>query len=245
MAVAALVLGAGVGARMRSPVNKHLLMLAGVPLLVHALRAFQAHPDVGVVVLVAGRERLDIYAGLARQYGLDKVAHIVAGGATRQESCYNGLHVLSAWAADDLVAVHDAARPLVSQAAISAAIGEAALHGAAVVAVPAKDTIKLATEDGFVAETLPRTRLWQVQTPQVFRLGLFRRAHEAALRDGFVGTDDTVLVERLGQRVKLAPGEYSNIKVTTAEDMVVAEALLGALAAGDVPPGRAASGGPA
>jgi 2-C-methyl-D-erythritol 4-phosphate cytidylyltransferase len=125
----------------------------------------------------------------------------------------------------DIVCVHDGARPLVTQHVITESVRQAALHGAAIVAVPVKDTIKLSTESGFVQETLQRDLLWHVQTPQAFCTEVLRRAQSAA-QGVFVGTDDSVLVERMGLPVKIVRGDYSNIKITTADDLVVAEYLL-------------------
>ncbi len=146
---------------------------------------------------------------------------IVAGGETRQASAANGL----AAAADcDIVLMHDGARPLVSQRVIIESAQQAAEHGAAIVAVPAKDTIKLGTAESFVAETLPRQLLWQVQTPQAFRAEILRRAQQEA--GDLVATDDAALVERLGLPVKIVAGDYSNIKITTADDLAIAEYLF-------------------
>ena len=222
MRVTALIVAAGIGSRMGGPVNKHLLLLAGRPVLAHTLAAFQTCPVIDDIVLVAGQDRLDVYQALADQYGISKLRRIVAGGETRQESSANGLAALGA---ADIVCVHDGARPLVTQRVIVESVEQAIVHGAAIVAVPAKDTIKVSGETGFVQETLPRERLWQVQTPQVFRTELLRQA-QAAARGVFVGTDDSVLVERLGLPVKIVQGDYSNIKITTVDDLVVAEYLL-------------------
>jgi 2-C-methyl-D-erythritol 4-phosphate cytidylyltransferase len=222
MRVSGIIVAAGSGSRMGGAVNKHLLPLAGRPVVAHALAAFQACWIIDDVILVGGQERLDVYQGIVDQYGLTKVRAIVQGGETRQESCAKGLNEVTD---ADIVCVHDGARPLVTERMIVESAQQAAEHGAALVAVPVKDTIKHATDDGFVRETLPRERLWQVQTPQAFRPEILRRAQQAA-GDAFIGTDDAVLVERLGLPVKIVQGEYSNIKITTADDLVVAEYLL-------------------
>lgn len=221
MQVTAIVVAAGAGARMGGSVNKHLLPLAGRPIVVHTLEAFERCSVIDTIVLVGGEERLDIYQSLVVEYGLAKVRAVVAGGESRQDSVSHGL----AQAAEaDIIAVHDGARPLVSQRVIVAVVEQAARHGAALVAVPAKDTIKASANGEFVSETLPRERLWQAQTPQAFRADILRRAQREAA--GFVGTDDAALVERLGLPVKIVLGDYSNIKITTADDLVMAERLL-------------------
>ena len=129
-------------------------------------------------------------------------------------------------AATDLILVHDGARPLITTALIQAAVAAAAEYGAAVVAVPVIDTIKAVSPDGRVLETPPRGRLWAAQTPQVFRASLLREAHEAALRDGFRGTDESSLVERLGHPVHIVPGSPENLKITTTADLVLADQIL-------------------
>ena len=156
MRVTAIIAAAGTGSRMGGPVNKHLLLVAGRPVLARTLEAFEKCPAIDDVVLVAGAERIEAYRNIVRQNGFSKVKAIVEGGETRQESLGRGL---AAVGDADVVVVHDGARPLVSQQVIVESIRQALIHGAAVVAVPAKDTTKLATIDGFVAETLPRERL--------------------------------------------------------------------------------------
>jgi 2-C-methyl-D-erythritol 4-phosphate cytidylyltransferase len=221
MYVTAIIVAAGVGSRMGGPVNKHLLPIGGRPVLAYTLEAFETCPMVKDIVLVAGQDRLAAYHSLVEQQGFSKVRAIVAGGETRQESAMRGLAAVTN---ADIVVMHDGARPLVSQRVIVESIQAAVEHGAAVVAVPVKDTIKTGTENGFVAETLPRQQLWQVQTPQTFRTEILRLAQQSA--QGFIGTDDAVLVERLSLPVKIVLGDYSNIKITTADDLIVAECLL-------------------
>jgi 2-C-methyl-D-erythritol 4-phosphate cytidylyltransferase len=222
MHVTAIIVAAGSGSRMHSEVNKHLMLIAGKPVLARTLTTFQSCTAIDDIVLVGGQERLDAYRLLVDEFGISKVRAIVPGGETRQESCELGL----AEATDaEIVVMHDGVRPLVSQRVIRETIEKAALHGAAIAAVPVKDTIKTGTASGFVARTVEREHLWQVQTPQTFRVELLRRAQEAA-HGVFVGTDDSVLVERLGLPVKIVPGEYSNIKITTTDDLAVAEHLL-------------------
>ncbi|MCL6639012.1 MAG: 2-C-methyl-D-erythritol 4-phosphate cytidylyltransferase [Firmicutes bacterium] len=223
----AVVPAAGRGARMGTSVPKQFLFLAGLPLVGHVLRTLEDCPRITGVVLVAapGEEdycREEIVVPL----GLNKVAAVVAGGRTRQESVYRGLAALPR--GTDIVVVHDGARPLLGRAELDRVVDAAARHGAATCAVPAKDTVKMAGEDFTVAETLPRERLWLTQTPQAFRFQTLMDAHVRARESGRCGTDDAVLVEMTGRPVKLVPGSYENIKVTTPEDLVVAEALVSA-----------------
>jgi 2-C-methyl-D-erythritol 4-phosphate cytidylyltransferase len=222
MRVVAIVLAAGSGVRMQSNVNKHLLLLAGKPVIVHTLEAFEQCAAIDNVVLVTSTENMTAYQALIAEHALTKVARVVLGGETRQVSAYNGLH-----AADncDIVLIHDGARPLIAQSEIVAVIRDATEYGSAVVAVSAKDTTVRA-RDGFIEAQLERSMLWQVQTPQGFKAAVIREAYEAAARDDVQSTDDTGLVTRLGGAVRITPGSYANIKITTPEDLAIAEALL-------------------
>ena len=223
MRVVAIVLAAGSGTRMKSEINKHLLPLAGKPVIVRTLEAFQRCTAIDAIVLVTSAENIAAYQALIAEHALTKVVRIVLGGDTRQASAHNGLRA----AGDcDIILLHDGARPLIAQREIEAVIRDAAEYGGAVVAVPAKDTTIRARE-GFIEAQLERSSLWQVQTPQGFKAAIIREAYEAAARDGVQSTDDTGLVTRLGGTVKITPGSYANIKITTPEDLVIAEALLG------------------
>jgi 2-C-methyl-D-erythritol 4-phosphate cytidylyltransferase len=209
---------------MAAGLPKQYLPLAGIPLLSRTLQALLASGCVASLIVVVPpgheercrREVLD-------PFGLSPDA-VVPGGEDRQASVYAGL--LHARGDTDLILVHDGARPFVTPAAIRAAVTAAADSGAAVVAIPVTDTIKVAGRDGFLAETPERGRLWAAQTPQVFRAGLFREAHARALRDGFRATDDSALVERLGQPVRLVPGSPENLKITTSADLLMADQIL-------------------
>jgi len=217
-----IVLAAGSGTRMKSAINKHLLPLADKPVIVHTLLAFERCAAIDSIVLVSSAENMAAYRALIGEYSIGKVSRIVPCGDTRQASAYNGLQA----AGDcDIVLLHDGARPLIAQREIAAVIRDVMEYGSAVVAVPAKDTTVRA-RDGFIEAHLERSTLWQVQTPQGFKTAIIREAYEAAMRDGVQSTDDTGLVTRLGKTVKITPGSYANIKITTPEDLAIAEALL-------------------
>jgi len=223
MRVIAIILAAGSGVRMKSEVNKHLLPLVGKPVIVHTLLAFERCTAIKTIVLVTSAENMAAYQTLIAEYGIGKVSRVVLGSDTRQASAHNGLRA----AGDcDIVLLHDGARPLIGQQEIEAVIRDAAEYGGAVVAVPAKDTIVCA-RNGFIEAQLERRTLWQVQTPQGFKSAVIREAYEVAARDGVQSTDDTGLVTRLGGAVKITPGSYANIKITTPEDLAIAAALLG------------------
>ena len=215
---------AGAGKRMKAGRNKVFLELSGVPILLRSLQRFSAVPAVAeLIVVVAEDETASVEALLAGAQGL-KPWRVTAGGAERQYSIANGMKRLSASA--DIVLVHDAARPLVSFETIEAVIRAANEKGAAIAAVRAKNTIKAVGEGGLVEATPPREGLWEVQTPQGFRRDLLERAYEKAAQDGFLGTDDASLVEQIGEAVFVVESDYGNLKITTPEDLWMAEALL-------------------
>jgi 2-C-methyl-D-erythritol 4-phosphate cytidylyltransferase len=206
---------------MRGP-DKTFMPLAGRPLATYSLEALNRCPRVDAVVFVVSPEAMDQGRRLVDQYNWEKVVAVCPGGERRQDSVRNGLAALPDV---DLTLVHDAARPCLDQSIIQRGVDKAAKYGAAVAAVPVKDTIKTADGEGVVTGTLNRANLWAVQTPQVFRAALLQRAHREVHVDV---TDDAAMVEALGHEVRLFPGSDENIKVTTPSDIVVAEALLAA-----------------
>lgn len=215
---------AGQGKRMQAGINKVLLTLGGEPILTRTLKTFSAVEEVGeLIVVVAADEVAAVERQLQKVAGL-KPFQVVAGGSERQYSIYNGLQRVADTA--DVVLVHDAARPLVTAKTIQAVIDSARAKGGAIAAVPAKNTIKVVDKDGLVESTPPRSTLWEVQTPQGFRKEILLKANEQALQDNFLGTDDASLVERIGVLVAVVKSDYRNIKVTTPEDLLIAEAFL-------------------
>jgi 2-C-methyl-D-erythritol 4-phosphate cytidylyltransferase len=224
MHVTAIVPAAGQGTRFRGPGPKQFLALRGAPLLVWSLRALAAAGIVDRVILaVPPGQESRVVREVLEPFGC-AVDAVVPGGADRQASVAAGLQ--AAGEDTDVVLVHDAARPLVTPDILRAAVAAAAEWGAAVVAVPVADTIKLAEPDGTVGATLPRDRLWAAQTPQAARTGLLRAAHARALAEGFRGTDEAVLLERLPHPVKIVAGSPENLKITTPADLLIAERIL-------------------
>jgi 2-C-methyl-D-erythritol 4-phosphate cytidylyltransferase len=216
----AIIVAAGRSTRMGG-IDKIVAPLAGRPLLLHALAVFAENATVERIVVVAASERLaEIEALIAVLYLTAGRVRVVAGGARRQDSVLAGLAVLDGC---DLVAVHDAARPLLTAAIVAEGLQLAERHGAAVAAWPVADTLKQADAAGRVLRTVPRDGLWAIQTPQTFRRDLLVAAHAATSDDV---TDDAMLVEAYGQPVQLYRGSPHNFKVTTAEDLALAEALL-------------------
>lgn len=225
----AIVLAGGMGRRMGVDRPKQLLDLGGRPLLAWTLERFERCGAVDRVVVVASGESRAEVEGLVAAF--EKVTGVVNGGKERQDSVREGLSAVPDDA--DVIAVHDGARPLVTADEIAAVIGEAERSGAAVIGQPASDTVKRA-RDGLVVQTLDRSALWTVQTPQAFRASVIREAHAAAEQDGFVGTDDTSLVERIGKPVTLVEGSRDNVKVTHPGDLERAADILARQTGGGV-----------
>ncbi|WP_447979766.1 2-C-methyl-D-erythritol 4-phosphate cytidylyltransferase [Candidatus Nitrospira bockiana] len=212
---------------MGGTVPKQFLALGGLPLLVHSLRVLEASPAVTDIVLaVPSAERQYCLDEIVTRYQLHKVRKIVSGGEQRQDSVRHGL--LEVESDVEVVLVHDAVRPLLTGDMVTKVIEQAAKHGAAIVAIPMRDTVKRAGADGMIEGTLDRGRLWLAQTPQAFHRALLHDAHRKAQLDGFHGTDDAQLVERLGHRVAIVEGSSENIKITRPEDLGIGEAILAA-----------------
>ncbi|MDO4503398.1 MAG: 2-C-methyl-D-erythritol 4-phosphate cytidylyltransferase [Coriobacteriia bacterium] len=216
---AAIILAGGSGERFGHEGGKQLVHIAGRPVLTWAVEAFDAVADVGLIVVVCPEGREEEYRAEAIEpYGFVTPIIYATSGATRQESAFSGLELVPD--SFEFVAMHDGARPLVSPDAINHVIstvkGSIDCDGA-VIAHPAIDTLKV-VEDGVIVGTPDRRVFWNAQTPQVFRTGIYRRAHAAAMSDGFVGTDDSSLIERLGGTVRVVEGRRDNIKLTVPED---------------------------
>jgi len=220
----AIIAAAGSSRRMEGR-DKLWMPLAGRLILARTIDVFEASPLIDSIILVVNQERHADAVELCRQEAWRKVASIITGGARRQDSVRNGLAALEHLAPHTCwVMIHDGARPLVTPALIEAGLLAAQQHQAAIAAVPVKDTIKR-SDQGFVHSTIDRARLWAVQTPQVFSFSLISHAYEAEnLLDDV--TDDAALLERLAQPVAIFTGSYSNIKITTQEDILIAAALL-------------------
>ena len=218
----AVVVAAGSARRMEG-IDKVLTPLGEMPVLVHTLYAFQDCPVVGEGIVVTREDLLVEVSRLCKDFALDKVRKVIVGGKERIHSVQAGLKEADPEA--ELIAIHDGARPLVTQQVIEEAVAAAAQSGAAAPAVPVIDTIKR-WEDGLSVETIDRSCLRAVQTPQVFEAGLIRAATQKALEDGELLTDDCGAVERLGKKVTLTEGSRENIKITTPLDLVLGEAIL-------------------
>lgn len=222
----AIIAAGGLGLRFGDPRGKQYVEVCGLPVLDWSIQAFDEAPSVGHVVVVCPEGRVDETRAAVRRLAPAVPVSFVPGGATRQESCLAGLRAVPAGL--PLVAIHDGARPLISVDTIEAVIARVRADGSlagAICAHPSVDTLKV-VKDGIVCTTPDRSRYWAVQTPQVFRLDVVLAAHEAAAADGFVGTDDSSLVERMGGRVACVESPSDNIKVTVPEDRRPVEAIL-------------------
>lgn len=219
-----IIVAAGRGSRMGTKESKQYLLLDGKPIIVHTLERFEKMSAVEEIVLVTGREDLQRCGEYADQYGLTKLKHIIPGGVERQDSVHQGLLALDA--STEWVMVHDGVRPFAHEDHVLACLQRVKETGAAVLAVPVKDTIKVVRQDGTIESTPDRSSLWAIQTPQAFRFALLLEAHEKAQQEGFHGTDDAMLVERLGHSVSVVPSDYYNIKITTPEDLPWAQWIL-------------------
>ncbi|MEW6101359.1 MAG: 2-C-methyl-D-erythritol 4-phosphate cytidylyltransferase [Candidatus Omnitrophota bacterium] len=228
MSVSAVVLAAGEGKRFISRTPKVLAKINSKPLIIYSLNALSKHPLISSIIIVVNARNSEAISRLIRKNKIGKVSHIVNGGRRRQDSVGCALAVLGN--RTDLVLIHDACRPFISRDIISKAVKAAEKYQAAIIGVPVKATIKSVKcqvsgvrENCFIEKTLDRERLWEIQTPQVFKKELILRAYK---KFGHLDvTDDAMLVEKLGKRVVLVKGSYSNIKITTPEDLLIAQTI--------------------
>ncbi len=219
----AIVLAAGQGKRMNSKIQKQFLEVGGYPVLYYSLRCFQESPLIQEIVLVTGKDAVSYCRNeIVEKYGFSKVTSIIPGGKERYDSVYAGLLACKNC---DYVFIHDGARPFITEEILERGLDGAVDTGACVIGMPSKDTIKLADAGGFVDSTPDRRCVWTIQTPQIFSYALIRKAHESIrLKEMTSITDDAMVVEQeTGVKIRLVEGSYQNIKITTPEDMDVAE----------------------
>ncbi len=220
----AIIPAAGQGKRMRGQGNKLFLELAGTPVLILTLKIFTQCDRIRKIVIPAAAQDITVIESLLDQYGTNKAIDVVEGGRERQDSVFQALKALGTDV--ERVVVHDGARPLLTLPELNRFLKEADPYESAVMAVPLKDTIKKVDPNGFVVETPPRDSYRAVQTPQVFNRDLLEKVHMSAAEQGFYTTDDASLLEAMQYNVKVISGSYENIKVTTPEDLLFAEAIL-------------------
>lgn len=216
MKISAIIVAAGKGTRMGADKNKVFLELMGKTILEHTVDVFENAPIIDEIIIVTND--IEGAGDLFKDY--KKVAKITEGGATRQESVKNGLMS----ATGDIALIHDGARALIMEKEIVASVEAAQKYGAAAVGVKSKDTLKKADKDGFIVKTVDREFIYNIQTPQVFKMAEIRKMHKLAEKNSF--TDDCALAESFGTRIKIVEGSYDNIKITTPDDMEIAEKIL-------------------
>ena len=221
MKITAIIVAGGKGTRMGADKNKLLLKIKNREILYFTLSAFERNKNIDDIVLVSGADDIEECKRIINEGGFRKVKHITVGGASRQQSVMNGLKC----AQGDIALIHDGARALVTDAEIDASIEDCIKYGAAAVGVKCKDTLK-SSRDGFISGTIDRELTYLIQTPQVFRLEEILALHRRAETDGFAATDDCMIAEHYGVRVRISEGSYDNIKVTTPEDLIIAEKIL-------------------
>jgi len=222
--VSAIIVSAGSSSRMEG-IDKQHYPLGDIPVVARSIREFHENHQIAEIILVCREDDIQTYWSLMRAHGFTRVRQIVCGGEQRQDSVFRGIEVCDT--AADYYAIHDGARPLVSAEIIGDCIEAAIEHGAAAAGVPVKDTIKVASPDGFIKATPERRGLFAIQTPQIFEAELYRRAMERARRENRIYTDDCQLIEGISHPVFISRGDYANIKITTPEDIAIAEALIG------------------
>ncbi len=227
MMAAAVIAAAGVGVRMGREVPKPYIHLAGKPILAHTLEVFEKAPEIREVTVVAHPEDLDYCQDkVISPYGFKKVLRLVPGGKERQDSVYHALKILQQEDDLEIILIHDAVRPFITLDHITRVLQAARQHGGAVLGWPAQDTLKRVGPGGEILQTLERRDIWQIQTPQAFHAGLLWRAFMEAYSRDFYGTDEACLVEELHHTVVVVPGSPFNLKITTPEDLELAEAIL-------------------
>lgn len=219
--VTVIIAAAGNASRMGG-IPKQLAELCGKPVIVHSMEVFQKMDEVTEIIVSAKDEHADIIGEMAEKYGITKLAAVVSGGETRQQSVINGLKAASK--DTELIAVHDAARPLVKEKFVRQCIRDAEIFGAAAPGVPVKDTLKV-VNGGLVVDTPDRSSLYAIQTPQIFQKAVYYKGINFAAEHGLDFTDDCQLVEAVGVKVCVSPSDYFNIKITTPEDLKIAEIL--------------------
>ena len=217
-----IIVSGGKSSRMNG-INKQFIELCGIPVIIRSIKAFDNIDEICEIIVVTSTENLDTMKKLISEYNFNKKIKITVGGETRQQSVFNGFKQVDD--KSEYVAIHDGARPLISRNVIEQLIENVKLYRATTVGVPVKDTIKV-VQDGFIKSTPKRDTLFITQTPQVFEKKLYTESVEGAIKSGLDFTDDCQLVENIGYKVFMTIGEYSNIKITTPDDIKLAENLL-------------------
>lgn len=225
MKIVALIAAAGKGKRMNTRISKPFIPIFGKPILAYTIEKFEKCKLIDKIYLTVNSEEKELCSrNVIIKYNFSKVQELVDGGETRQDSVYNGLKALDK--DTDIVVIHDGARPLIEETLIRDSIEKAQKYGAAIAAIPIKDTVKKSENNFFINKTLNREEIWRAQTPQTFKYALILPAYHRAYKDKYLATDDAAILERYGHKVKLMIGSEENIKITTPFDIIVAENFL-------------------
>lgn len=223
--VSVIIAAAGMSNRMGSKINKQFIAINGKPILAHTIEKFEKCRYIDEIILVAKEEEIEYCRKeIIKKYRFKKVSNVIRGGKERHDSIYNGILALNE--NTDIVLTHDGARPFVKNKNIEDGIEGVMEYGACIIGVPVTDTIKSVGKDNTIKETPERSLLWAAQTPQCFLKDILIKSYDKAMKDNFLGTDDSSIVERMGYDVRMIMGSYENIKITTPEDIVLAESLL-------------------
>jgi 2-C-methyl-D-erythritol 4-phosphate cytidylyltransferase len=225
MKIVALIAAAGKGRRMNSRISKPFIPISGKPILAYTIDKFEKCKSIDKIYLIVSPEEKEIcHKNILLRYNFSKVQELIDGGDTRQDSIYNGLKELDK--DTDIVVIHDGARPLIEETIIQDSIEKAQKYGAAITAIPIKDTVKKSKNNFYINKTLNREEIWRAQTPQTFKYDIILTAYHQAYKDKYLATDDAAIVERYGHKVKLIIGPEENIKITTPFDLIMAEVFL-------------------
>ena len=225
MKIVAIIAAAGKGKRMNARTGKSFIPIFGKPILAYTIEKFEKCKLIDKIYLIVSREEKEqCCRNIISKYNFSKIQELVNGGETRQDSIYNGLNAIDRYT--DIVVIHDGARPLVEENIIQDSIETAQKYGAAVTAIPIKDTIKKCGKDFIINKTLNREEIWRAQTPQTFKYDLIIQAYHQAYKEKYFATDDAAIVERFGNKVKLILGSEENIKITTPFDIIMVENFL-------------------
>lgn len=222
--ISAMIVAAGSGTRMGGNIPKQFMNVYDKSLLAYTIEKFCLCDRIDEIILVTREDCISLCHKICRNNGFDKVKTIVAGGATRQQSVYNGLKVLSE--STDYVLIHDGARPLIDTDTICKCVDSVIENDACAVGVKVKDTIKYSSDGKYIDKTLDRNLVWQIQTPQAFKRDLITECHQKACKEGFEATDDCMIMEHYGHRISLVEGKYENIKITSPVDMYLMQGLV-------------------
>lgn len=223
--MSAIIPAAGRGERMGNSVSKQFIKVKGIPILAYTIRIFEELKEINEIFLIIPPLEMELYLKeIIEKYNFKKVLKLIPGGSRRQDSVYNGLKEIRE--DTDIVVIHDAVRPFTDKDIIKESIDSAYMFGGAAAGVEVKDTVKMGSEDGFIYKTLDRSRLIFIQTPQAFKREILTKAYSMAYIDNIKGTDDASFVERLGYKIKIIKGSYKNIKITTPDDLIIAENFL-------------------